>query len=114
MRREIAEAVCTTLYVAAGRHAGEGEFLVWADALSHLPDEGAEDIARRIVRLVDFGVQRQGPPTPALYLAAYAEQAARQRAGQTEMLPPRPGDGAEQVRRLKAMLAERPIVKRVP
>ena len=113
MRREIAEAVCTTLYVAAGRHAGDAEFLVWADALADSPDDGAEDVARRLVRSVDFGAPRQGPPTPAMFLDAFAAERHRRRE-LAALLPPVPGDGAEQVRRLRSMLAEHPIVKRAP
>lgn len=56
-------AVVTRLYVAAGRKAAEGEFLVWQEALDDLPDDHAEDVARFMVREMEF----DGAPAPAAF-----------------------------------------------
>lgn len=114
MRAEVADVVATALFTAAGRRCGEAEFIVWRMALASTPEADHEAVVADIVRSVDLG--DRGAPTPALYLRALAEHRRRNPADRQQVLDvPLSVDGAEQVRKLKALLAAAPpIVRAVP
>lgn len=65
MTPETAEMVVTSLYVGAGRRAGEAEMTLWANVLDSQPEEGVEEVVRKMLATVDFGLR---PPTPALFI----------------------------------------------
>ncbi len=114
---ELAVWVVTSLYVGAGRKAGEAEERVWAKALEDVPDDAkmAEWAVTAMLREVDFGLR---PPTPALFLE-YRRRWVRARRdeaeGRAEIETGEVGDGLAQIARLRRMLAEAPpVTKAVP
>jgi len=80
VKRSTVEEACAVLFIAAGREAGEAEFLVWERALADTPDDQAQEVVTRILQMVDLGA-RFGPPTPALFLAERAAMLGQEPPG---------------------------------
>lgn len=107
MTPETAELVVTSLYVGAGRRAGEAEMTLWANVLRDQPEDDVEPILRKMLATIDFGLR---PPTPALFIEF---QTAWRRAHNPAerrlmLLAPIPEDGPERVGELRDVLATTP------
>lgn len=107
MTPETAELVVTSLYVGAGRRAGEAEMTLWANVLRDQPEDDVEPILRKMLATIDFGLR---PPTPALFIEFQtAHRRAHDPAERRRMLlPPIPEDGSERVGGLRDVLAAAP------
>lgn len=104
MTPETAELVVTSLYVGAGRRAGEAEMTLWANVLRDRPEEGVEEVVRAMLASVDFGLR---PPTPALFIE-FQKAHVRGRHEPPALLPPIPEDGFQRVDSLRDVLATAP------
>lgn len=115
MNESILKGVLARLYTAAGRNVGQAEELVWREAVGEIPDDVALEAAREMVR---ESTGWHNPPTPAEFRQVARELVSRrddQRAlpeGSGRVTPT--DEAREHLVRLRKLLAEKPIVKRVP